>query len=178
MTATVRRVVLGTDPDGHSLVVEDGPPPTVHVAASLPGYALTEVWSTDVVPAPVAGADPTVRRVSSRPGPSAAPGPSAGPSPSAAPSPSAGPDASPPPGGTRFWLVDFPPGGVLPPVMHATPTIDYVAVLSGSVSLDLEDGSILLRAGDVAVQRANRHAWRNDGDEPCRLAVVMLGTGG
>ena len=27
------------------------------------------------------------------------------------------------------------------------------------------------------IQRANRHAWRNDGDQPCRVAVVMIGLG-
>jgi len=58
--------------------------------------------------------------------------------------------------------------------MHDTRTLDYLVVLSGSVTLELEDGSVELRAGDTAIQRANRHAWRNDGDEPCRLAVVMV----
>ena len=143
----VRRVVLGRGDDGRSAVSSDGPAPAVHSMG--PGYAVTEIWATKATPPPIDGDDPTVD------------GP--------------GLDLALPAGHTRFWVVEFPPHNAgVAPVMHDTPTLDYLVVLSGSVTLELEDGSVELHAGDTAIQRANRHAWRNDGDEPCRLAVVML----
>lgn len=61
------------------------------------------------------------------------------------------------------------------PSMHTTDSIDYGVVISGSITLELDDGeSVLLRAGDVYVQNGTRHAWRVH--EPCRLAVVLIGT--
>lgn len=41
---------------------------------------------------------------------------------------------------------------------------------------ELDDGAeVLLGAGDTAVQNGTRRAWRNRGDEPCRMAVFMAG---
>jgi hypothetical protein len=60
--------------------------------------------------------------------------------------------------------------------MHTTPTVDYVVVLNGEVWLDLGEGDLVhLLAGDVVVQNATRHAWRNLSQEPVTLAVVMVG---
>ena len=60
--------------------------------------------------------------------------------------------------------------------MHATPTIDYVVVVTGEVWLDLGDAEpIHLVVGDTVVQNAARHAWRNLSQEPVTLAVVMVG---
>jgi mannose-6-phosphate isomerase-like protein (cupin superfamily) len=33
-----------------------------------------------------------------------------------------------------------------------------------------------LRAGDTVVQNGTRHRWRNEGTEPCRIVVFMVGT--
>lgn len=64
------------------------------------------------------------------------------------------------PGGTVCRIVDFPPGGT--PLMHRTQSLDYGVVLEGEVEMELDDGSVnLLKRGDVAVQRATMHAWRN-----------------
>jgi mannose-6-phosphate isomerase-like protein (cupin superfamily) len=61
--------------------------------------------------------------------------------------------------------------------MHATPTVDYVVVVSGEIWLDLGDGEVIhLSQGDTVVQNATRHAWRNLSQEPATLAVVMVGT--
>jgi hypothetical protein len=35
-----------------------------------------------------------------------------------------------------------------------------------------------VREGDCVVQNGTRHAWRNTGDRPCRMAVVLVGAGG
>ncbi len=62
------------------------------------------------------------------------------------------------------------------PGMHTTDTIDYGVVLSGEVYLELDDGQeVLLKQGDTYIQNGTRHAWRNRGDQPCIIAVVMVG---
>lgn len=57
---------------------------------------------------------------------------------------------------------------------HATPTVDYVLVLTGSVVLSLDTTDVELAAGDCVVQRGTRHAWRNRAGDPVRLACVMI----
>ena len=58
--------------------------------------------------------------------------------------------------------------------MHTTDSVDYGVVISGSITLELDDGrKERLEAGDVFVQNGTRHAWRVD--EPCRMAVVLTG---
>ncbi|WP_298500291.1 cupin domain-containing protein [uncultured Maritimibacter sp.] len=65
------------------------------------------------------------------------------------------------------------------PGMHRTPTVDYVAVLSGRVVLELDDGAtVALGPGDTVVQQGTRHAWRNPFDEPVSIAVVLTGAHG
>ena len=63
------------------------------------------------------------------------------------------------------------------PGMHTTDTIDFEYIISGEVFLDLDDGATVhLRAGDTVVQNGTRHRWRNEGSEPCRIVVFMVGT--
>ncbi len=59
--------------------------------------------------------------------------------------------------------------------MHTTDTLDLVYVASGRVVLDLGGEERVLEAGEAVIQRGNRHAWRNDGPEPCVLVITMLG---
>jgi uncharacterized cupin superfamily protein len=60
--------------------------------------------------------------------------------------------------------------------MHTTDTIDYGVVLSGEVYLELDGKQeVLLKPGDTYVQNGTRHAWRNRGEQPCIIAVVMIG---
>lgn len=62
------------------------------------------------------------------------------------------------------------------PGMHTTASIDYGVVLSGSVTLELDDGAtVTLRAGDTYVQNGTRHRWSNSGDVPAVIAVVLIG---
>ena len=62
------------------------------------------------------------------------------------------------------------------PGMHTTDTIDYVVVLSGETWLELDHGErLLVRAGDTVVQNGTRHAWRNTSEEPCVMAVALVG---
>ncbi len=43
----------------------------------------------------------------------------------------------PPPNGTRFCVIDFPPGNH--PHMHRTETVDYVIVIDGEIEMDMDD---------------------------------------
>jgi hypothetical protein len=62
------------------------------------------------------------------------------------------------------------------PLMHVTPTIDYIILLSGEVSLLLDEGEpIPLRPLDAVVQRSTNHAWINTGSDAAILMAVMIG---
>ena len=57
---------------------------------------------------------------------------------------------------------------------HRTETIDFVMILEGDLTLELDDGSVDLHPGDCVVQQGTRHAWRNRSDRPVRMAAVMV----
>jgi hypothetical protein len=62
------------------------------------------------------------------------------------------------------------------PMMHVTPTVDYIVLLSGEISLQLDEGEpIKLKPFDAVVQRATNHSWINTGREPALLVCVMVG---
>jgi hypothetical protein len=62
--------------------------------------------------------------------------------------------------------------------MHVTQTVDYAILLDGELWLELDDGeTVHLVAGDIVVQQATRHGWRNKGERPPTIAFVMLGAG-
>jgi mannose-6-phosphate isomerase-like protein (cupin superfamily) len=169
----IRRVVTGTR-DGKAVVVADEPvePATV---ALMPGSELHAIW----------GSDATVEL------------PSDGTPPTAA-------GWFPPVGGFRFLFFTLPPAGAAPgpdldtaaaeqemreklpgllevlepdsPGMHTTDTVDVVHILSGAVTLELDEGmSVELAAGDVVVQNGTRHAWHNRSAEPCLMVAAQVG---
>jgi hypothetical protein len=110
----------------------------------------------------------------------------------------------PPPGGSIFRIVEFPPEkndvvevnreewlkemglesgpdkgeAVRHPNMHRTESIDYAVIMTGEIDLFLDDSDVHLKAGDVVVQRATNHAWVNREDEPCRIAFILIDAGG
>jgi mannose-6-phosphate isomerase-like protein (cupin superfamily) len=151
----VRRVVTGVDDEGRSTVIAD--------SDAFGGDAWAEVWLTD----PAHGLDAVV-------------------------DPREGPMVlEPPPGGTAWRVFTVPPDAVLrerlartagsipgiePDGFHTTGTVDYVMVLEGEISLELDTGEVALGPGDCVVQRGTRHAWRNRGDDPVRMVAVMLST--
>src|ERR1700712_586524 len=75
-------------------------------------------------------------------------------------------------GGSMFMVVDFAPDSQA--FWHATDTTEYMAILSGEIVLELEDGEARLKAGDVMVGRGVIHSWRNDSGAPARAAVTIL----
>ena len=155
----MKRVVTGHDAQGRSVfVIEDVPQPLVLEKAG--GLRLTELWATPN--------ETRERRI------------------------------EPDPGGTVFRVIDYPPDSerlksidpeahfasmgaqAAPrekrrhPGMHRTRTLDYAIVLSGEIYAVLDEGEVLLKAGDVLVQRGTNHAWSNRTDRPCRVAFVLV----
>jgi mannose-6-phosphate isomerase-like protein (cupin superfamily) len=101
-------------------------------------------------------------------------------------------------GGSVFRIIEYPPDSVRlatfdpdtfftemgaqaadpaqrrHPGMHKTNTVDYAIVLSGEIYAMLDEGEVLLRAGDCLVQRGTRHAWSNRTEKPCVIAFVLV----
>jgi quercetin dioxygenase-like cupin family protein len=77
------------------------------------------------------------------------------------------------PNGTVIRIVNFAPHHAS--MMHRTQSLDYGVVLEGEIIMELDDGSqTLLRKGDVAVQRATMHTWKNPSEsEWARMLFVL-----
>ena len=109
----------------------------------------------------------------------------------------------PPTGGTRFRFVDIPPdheylhklspddlkatfkeigddkAGTSSaeskhPLMHRTETIDYGIVISGTITLILDDEEVEVGENSVIIQRGTNHAWSNRTDHVCRIAFILI----
>ena len=79
---------------------------------------------------------------------------------------------APPAKGTRFAVIDFPPGNH--PNMHRTETIDYVIVIEGEIEMDMDDSTVRLKQGDIMIQRGTNHAWANRSQKRARVAFVLV----
>ena len=74
--------------------------------------------------------------------------------------------------GTVFRVVSFGPG--VAPRNHRTDSVDYAVVISGEIDMELDIGSVHLKAGDVLVQRGTIHNWVNKGSAPCVIAFTLI----
>jgi mannose-6-phosphate isomerase-like protein (cupin superfamily) len=173
----LHRVVTGRDAMGKSVLASAGPSPRIVNFTTVPGLAFWEMYATQGTP-PLSGQEddpiPGLTRL------------------------------VPQPGETRFFLIQFPPRapeGWQPTAewyeaavreweektpgfafeksqywMHTTDTVDYDIVVRGEIILELDDGkTVHLRQGDCIVQNGTRHRWLNPLDQPCLMAVVMVG---
>src|SRR4051812_26571541 len=167
MPRSVRRVVTGHDAAGKAVVLRDGDAPNAKLRQAT-GLTSILVWVTEESPADVSGsADRADRDIG----------------------------VAPPPRGSIFRVVDFPPaagaavdnaamlremglsgaqGGARHGLMHRTRSIDYAVVMSGEIDMLLDDSEVHLRSGDVLVQQGTIHAWVNRGSETCRIAFVLI----
>jgi hypothetical protein len=59
-------------------------------------------------------------------------------------------------------------------VMHRTRTLDYVIVIEGELALILDDSEVILKPGDVVVQRGTDHAWENRSGTIARAAFFHI----
>ncbi|KIW56290.1 hypothetical protein PV05_04960 [Exophiala xenobiotica] len=77
------------------------------------------------------------------------------------------------PNGTVCRTVDFAPNGEA--LMHRTKSLDYGIVIEGEIELHLDSGEVrTLKRGDVAVQRATMHAWKNASPTEWARMVFVL----
>ena len=172
-----RRIVTGHTPEGKSVIVSDGAPPRVETITGLTGFSITPVWATDHGMTALPGCDdPTLAMTRFVPGW----------------------------GGTRFLITVLPPAGQAPdpgadlsavpaelaaklpglgdamelenPGMHTTDTVDYDIIISGELTLEVDDGQeVALKPGDIVIQNGTRHRWRNTGTKPCVMYSVLVG---
>lgn len=78
--------------------------------------------------------------------------------------------------GSVFRIVRYEPG--VTKRWHKTDSIDYAVVLQGEIIMQLDDGEVRLKAGDVIIQRATMHNWENRGQVPCIVAFILIATEG
>jgi hypothetical protein len=175
MAREIRRVVTGHNAQGKSCFIHDGAAP--HVYQRSPGSSIvTELWQTSSTPANNHGVDDPTLGAFRLP-----------------------PDKN----GSKFRIIHYPPdkeriaalqkehqstvddgsgrAAALDkahagrhPGFHKTSSIDYAIVLSGEIHALMEEGEVLLKTGDVLVQRGTNHAWSNRSDEPAILAFVLI----
>ncbi|MSQ72346.1 MAG: cupin domain-containing protein [Betaproteobacteria bacterium] len=171
MAKTQRRVVTGHDAQGRSVIVMDSAAPNSLHLAEAGGLQLTELWMSDGAPADNGGnRDAAIRERQLEPAEN----------------------------GTVFRVIEYPPDSVRRksldpqsyrmmgaphaslagpkkhPGMHKTNTLDYVIVLSGEVYAVMDEGEVLLQAGDMLIQRGTNHAWSNRTESPCIIAFVLV----
>ncbi|HXI76285.1 MAG TPA: cupin domain-containing protein, partial [Steroidobacteraceae bacterium] len=60
------------------------------------------------------------------------------------------------------------------PYMHRTETIDYGIVLEGEITLIVDEGETIVRAGDIVIQRGTNHGWANRSRSNCRIAFILI----
>ncbi|KAI2617842.1 hypothetical protein GGR54DRAFT_200223 [Hypoxylon sp. NC1633] len=76
-------------------------------------------------------------------------------------------------GGAVCRMVDFSPSYEC--IYHRTKSMDYGICLKGPMELVLDDGSVTrLQTGDVVVQRATMHAWRNPSTDSWARMIYVL----
>lgn len=80
---------------------------------------------------------------------------------------------SPPVAGSRFVHFTLAPGGERTE-SHRNDTLDYTVCVSGEMTFYFDEASVVLRAGDVLVQRGTMHAIANHGDVPAVTVTVLL----
>lgn len=138
------RIVTGHDEGGKAILLYNGPAQDSQMRFNGPRTTL--FWGTDSLPATNAGDEDIALRAD---------------------------EVAPPPNGSWFRIVDYPPG--FPGRRHKTDTIDYAICMSGEINMELDEGIMVhMKAGDVLVQRGTVHSWINKGDETCRIAFILI----
>lgn len=141
-----RRIVTGTNPDGKSKIVDDADIPDKW-AYSAAGYVdIRTIWEEKAVPVDMTKNEETLNGYSFH--------------------------LQPEPKGVIVQMVTLEVGHIGD--MHKTDTLDFIVIVSGRVELQMDTEKRILQAGDTVIQRQTVHAWKVIGNEPCRLAAVLL----
>jgi naringenin degradation protein FdeH len=141
----IRRIVTGHEGDMAKVLIDA---PASNAKYPGPGTISTLIWSTDSAPAKI----PVGREIEDMGARILG--------------------TAPPSCGTRFAVIDFPPGNR--PHMHRTETVDYVIVLEGEIEMDMDQSTVKMKAGDIMVQRGTNHAWANRSNARTRVAFVLI----
>jgi mannose-6-phosphate isomerase-like protein (cupin superfamily) len=168
---SIRRVVVGHDPQGKAVALFDG---DIAPKQRTPGgNGVTNLWITGEFPVDLNGATDKAQTQVGVP-----------------------PRAN----GTIFRIVDFPPAsaaaapshaehekiltgmGIDPATQgyarhrnsHRTKSIDYAIILDGEIDMLMDDTEVHLKAGDVLVQQGTNHAWVNNSGKICRVAFILI----
>jgi naringenin degradation protein FdeH len=168
-----RRVVTGHNAQGKSVIISDTATPHLYQRSSGSATVM-ELWETRSTPADNRGNDDAIARGFRLP---------------------------PPKNGSVFRIIEYPPdkerlkalaaeragpddgSGRLAAAdkanprhlgFHKTNSVDYAIVLAGEIYALMDEGEVLLEAGDVLIQRGTNHAWSNRTDEPCTVAFVLI----
>ena len=177
MSKLFRRIVTGHDDAGRAIIQSDAPPERIKTLSG-DGPTFYEVWNTRETPA-------LIDRASGEPY-------------------EEGIKLPPPKNGTRIRILDIPPdtaqmnevdavrarehfaeigaaeastnqgGTARHPHMHRTQSIDYGIVLEGEITLLVDEGETVVRAGDIVVQRGTNHGWANRSGQNCRIAFILI----
>jgi len=174
----VRRVVTGTDAQGRSKVLFDGPAPNVNPGAIRPGTCMTDAWVYQSCPAPVSGERDDGRLPFSFEPPETGGHLRIVQSPGCPPGYDPAQDKTAVPlheprqreGGT--W--DRGGANAFSSPVHKSETVDYGIMLHGERVLVLDDGEYVMKSGDVVVQLGNWHGWQNPRIGSL-MAFVMMG---
>lgn len=177
-TAPFRRIVTGHNEKGEAIFLEDAPPPRVVKIGEEIGPWFYEVWNTTETPARISpdGREPEEDGIR----------------------------LAPPKGGTRIRVLDIPPederiasmtaeearehfasigagdasshkgSGSRHAFMHRTETVDYGIVLEGEITLILDVGERVVKAGDIVIQQGTNHGWANRSSKNCRVAFILI----
>lgn len=77
--------------------------------------------------------------------------------------------------GSIFRIARYEPKKVAE-MWHSTDTIDYGIVLTGEICMQLEKEEVILKEGDVLIQRGVNHNWVNRSDKVCVIAFILIAT--
>jgi uncharacterized cupin superfamily protein len=166
-----RRIVTIDREPGKSSLVSDAASPDVRTDPARPGFALQRMWVIETHPAPIVPetlqlphvlvppAKGTVLNVLTIP-------------PDASWQGQAGVAEA------QAWYAAVGAGAIATcgsirgnPFSHKSRTVDFVVVTEGEVTLLLDDGETVLKAGEIAVIRGGNHAFSNRTAKPAVLAV-------
>ena len=173
MSSNKRRIVIGQYPNGDIKLISDENANDVIVDPARPGYRSTKIWATLSTPA---NFNEKAEDESN----------------------SYQHSLIPPKSGSICRFVQIPPDNSYKkvtnddvksfyesinseslynpenrdnPYMHKKNCLDYVYIMSGSITLILDEGEVDLNAGDTVVNIAANHAWNNKTDSLCELFI-------
>jgi hypothetical protein len=166
MAKDIRRVVTVQNQDSYSVIESDREIDNLDQFISGVAEARSyNVWATHEMPAPLDENDPQI------------------------------PKLQPPKNGTIFRIIDLPPVSsyqdrdeitfnfqkLSPPQKRTQASfmtrwgdLMYCIILEGEVTFVLDTAEVLLKQGDVLVDRGSHHGWINHTDANCRIALVLI----